>query len=413
VKWVWSPHKGRVVVRFLIPCLRLLASGLIGLIALGGGKVNPDMLVKANSYHSFSRYAILFFSIAFSIIIAEAGAHLYIRFVVKPKEKKYYTIKKPEKWIYTPHHYLVYTNKKNFKNGKQYHNSLGFRGGEFPQKKEIDEYRMVFLGGSTTYSSSIKDNQEIFTSYIQQHLDQSFPTKNNLVINAGVGGYSSHESLINLQFRVLDISPDVIFIYHGPNDVHTRYLPPDQYFRDNCGRRSMWRSDYVRWYHQSAFIRFALVRLGLWQAPDLYRLVSSDEYVHADHRFPDIINPVTNKPFGEYVAKNKPSYFRDNIESMIAIAKSRSISVVLITFAWSQGFGSYMDSHYYQEAIAEQNEILRELALKKKVFLLDLESSFPKDKQLFVDGVHLNKLGSIKKADIIYHFILENGLHYK
>ena len=39
------------------------------------------------------------------------------------------------------------------------------------------------------------------------------------VINAGIPGWTTAESLINLHFRVLELSPDMVIICHAVNDT--------------------------------------------------------------------------------------------------------------------------------------------------------------------------------------------------
>ena len=87
----------------------------------------------------------------------------------------------------------------------------------------------IFPGNSATYPRQLEAS-----------LRKRFPLLGLDVINAGVSGYSSMESLINLQFRVLALEPDLIIIYHAINDVGTRLVDPELYRSDNSGRRKAW-----------------------------------------------------------------------------------------------------------------------------------------------------------------------------
>ena len=68
---------------------------------------------------------------------------------------------------------------------------------------------------------------------LEKILVEKYKYENIEVINAGVPGYTSWETLINFQFRVLDIEPDLIIIYHGTNDTHARLVLPKFYQSDN------------------------------------------------------------------------------------------------------------------------------------------------------------------------------------
>ena len=57
------------------------------------------------------------------------------------------------------------------------------------------------------------------------------------MINAGLAGWSSWESMINFQLRLLDLEPDLIIVYHAVNVLHARLVwPPEAYQPDNSGR---------------------------------------------------------------------------------------------------------------------------------------------------------------------------------
>ena len=92
------------------------------------------------------------------------------------------------------------------------------------------------MGGSTTYSYDIEDFKKSYPDLLEKYL-QKKDFDNIEVINAGGGGWSSWESLINLELRVLDLDPDLVIIYHGINDIHTRLVwPPEVYQGDNSAQ---------------------------------------------------------------------------------------------------------------------------------------------------------------------------------
>ena len=54
---------------------------------------------------------------------------------------------------------------------------------------------------------------------LEDFLNSSFDSPRFEVINAGTPGWTSAESLINLQFRLLELNPDMIIIYEAVNDT--------------------------------------------------------------------------------------------------------------------------------------------------------------------------------------------------
>ena len=148
--------------------------------------------------------------------------------------------KRPPK--FTPHHYLSYTLTPNYKsaNGLDKYNSLGFRGPDITIPKPENLYRIVILGGSSAFDSSVKDWQKDSTKVLESELRRLYDTNNIEVINGATPGWNSWEDLANFEFRVLDLEPDLILIYQGVNDVHTRLVNPSAYRGDNSARRKVW-----------------------------------------------------------------------------------------------------------------------------------------------------------------------------
>ena len=79
-------------------------------------------------------------------------------------------------------------------------------------------------------------------------------------MNAGVPGYSSYESVVNLEFRVLDLHPDVIFFYEAINDVPPRLVwPPSAYRGDNSGfLADRWSLEEPSLLERSTLVRAAM-----------------------------------------------------------------------------------------------------------------------------------------------------------
>jgi lysophospholipase L1-like esterase len=100
-------------------------------------------------------------------------------------------------------------------------NSLGFRGEEISASKPPGTYRIVALGGSTTfgYHRSIKTTEETYPFKLEAELRRRLPGRKIEVINGGVPGYTLRTSLVNFVSRITWLQPDMIIVYHGINDV--------------------------------------------------------------------------------------------------------------------------------------------------------------------------------------------------
>ena len=166
--------------------------------------------------------------------------------------------------LFSPHHYLGYGLAPNLRHRTNLHNSYGYRGEEFSLHKPDGSYRIVAVGGSTTYGIDIEDFRHSYPYQLGEYLRQQ-GHENVEVINAGVVGYTSHQTLINIQFRVLPLQPDLVVIYQGYNDIHSRFVYPfSECQGDNSGHVAPYSTDIVMppiWEYSTA-LRILGIRSG-------------------------------------------------------------------------------------------------------------------------------------------------------
>ena len=123
------------------------------------------------------------------------------------------------------HSYLAYSPKPNHETGygskhrKTTHNSAGYRGELVDIPKPEGVYRVLCLGGSSTHGTTPNTDADTWPARLQVHLNEQAQGKRVEVLNFGVFGYSTFESLINLALRGIDYQPDLVLVYHTINDV--------------------------------------------------------------------------------------------------------------------------------------------------------------------------------------------------
>ena len=300
---------------------------------------------------------------------------------------------------FIPHHYLVYQNNPLYFNE---HNSLGLRGPEVVIPKPKGFYRIVVTGGSTTYDYGIKSWKDDFARQLQRELRQIYSYDKIEVINGGVTGYSSYESLINLEFKLLDTEPDMMIIYDNLNDVHARMVNPAFYKGDNSGRRKVFNSELEFPWNWT----FARLLAGHTIGVDTYTSTSTTAFMSKESTFIDKINGTPD----EVLAKNKPVYFLRNLRSMLGIAREFDVNVILATFAYTDKMNDYIVSPHYKKAISEQNDIIRQLSSSEHINFYDHATEFPNEAKYFIDGRHLNENGAKLKGAMFANYISKNKL---
>jgi len=227
-------------------------------------------------------------------------------------------------------------------------------------------------------------------------LKNEYGYKNVEIINAGVGGYTSWESLINLQFRVLETEPDLIIVYHGVNDVHPR-MRQTPYAADNSGYRKQWQLPPSRFWEQSSFIRVILRWTALSTRIGLPHVVSSEGI--------DLgIAPM------DVLQSHPPIYFQRNLINMVAVAHANGIDVVLATWAHSPHLKDYASSDHYIAGFKENNNVVKATAEEHGATLFDFANLMDSDIKYWADGRHVNEEGALLKAQLFASFVDEEGL---
>jgi lysophospholipase L1-like esterase len=350
------------------------------------------------------------FSILLTFFLLEIGARLWLNYLAPPALYDRYvlfTSIDPKELAWTPHQYLVYSPTPNYRKGQTFHNSLGYRNDEFSLEKPSNVYRIVALGGSSTYDIRIEDNHKTFTAQLEKLLTEEYGYQNVEVINAGVPGYNSWEILTNLEFRVLDLDPDLIIIYEGTNDVHARLVEPRSYRGDNSGRRQPWAVPPVPVWEHSALLRIVSRMTNFTRQVSVDDFTSSPTFLSWPFEFrldEDGVDP-TN-----VLEQNPPIYFQRNLENIIAISKEHGIEVLFATWAHSPYLNDYASKDYYQQGFQENNEVVKEVANRHHIPLFDFAEVMPQDAKYWADGRHSNEAGALLKAVLFAEFIHTQGL---
>lgn len=345
-------------------------------------------------------------SILITGLVLEIGARIWLNVLATPEQYAEYVLftdLRPEQYQLTKHHYLNYYPTPNYHQGLTSHNSLGFRNQEFPAQKSSGVYRIAVLGGSATYTIKVKDNRKAFPAQLENFLNTHYGYKQVEVINAGTPGYTSWESLINLEFRVLDLEPDLVIIYHAINDVHARLVLPEAYRGDSSGYRQQWMPPRIPLIEHSCLLRICLRRLGLLHQVNLNIFVGTDTF-----RGPGTLQ-ATDEQLFTLLRQNPPVYFRRNLINMIAIAQAQHITIMLATWAYSPYFQSPYTTPPYRQGIQEHNAVIKDVARTDHVPCFDFAALMPQDQQYWADESHVNEQGALVQAELFAKFIHESG----
>jgi len=318
-----------------------------------------------------------------------------------------------------PHPYLAYANKPGYSSdqrasgGKQIaHNALGFRGPETTWDKPEGVWRIVCLGGSSTYGHGPSSNATTWPMRLQDHLNAAVLPKRVEVINAGCQGYSTFESLINLSIRLVDFEPDLVVTYHAINDMRCALWREAQH--DNSHWRAIWPVE------RPSLVDRLLGRTTTW------RLLRSLDPTWRARRSGDLGWYAIVGYGGEDYALSPAAEVgfasvRRNLESIAALARGHGAQVLfgLEAMRWSdlERFGT---AEAQRAGLQRVLDITREVGAAHEIPVVDLAAALEgeADRQraengsdrIFTSEVHLTDEGADLLARTLAQAILELGL---
>lgn len=298
---------------------------------------------------------------------------------------------------YVPHPYLVYVlNPRQTylefygQPPKHFINSLGFRGKEFTKEKSPGVYRIICIGASTTFSLGESDETKTYPQQLEDDLNSVFDSPRFEVINAGTPGWTSAESLINFQFRLLELKPDMIITYEGVNDTFAARMKDEG------------KSDYSNFRQIVDYKPATALERFLFSVSGIYRFY----FIHSRNISFDI-NSISTKPYPEpdVLIKNLDTatgkIFRSNLESIVAIAKSRNITPVLMTMGHGVGWDQALRKPVrYHPVLARFNQITRDVAGETGADLVDFEA-VAQPSYFLEDLIHLKREGNTAMAQFL------------
>lgn len=286
---------------------------------------------------------------------------------------------------YVPHHYLGYVPGPTFEQGTDRHNRHGFRGDDFPLAKPEDEFRICCLGGSATYGTAVSDHRAAYPSRLERGLRES-GLANVRVINGGVGGWTSWESSLDFELRIVETEPDLVIYRCDYGDVLARCVwPTNRYQPDNSGYRRPKLPLSERPDHPTSFA-WRMFRNGVFGSEVVKR--------HEEH----LLRPapsflLTDLPEASMtrqtevlnytrlaLATNSPVYFRENVKNLVVLAGLQGAAVVLISSSGEsvpqQLAGIEREA---RQALDQQNAVLKHIAAKTEARFFDAAKARHRD----------------------------------
>lgn len=272
-------------------------------------------------------------------------------------------------------------------------NESGFLGPDVERTRRPGVTRIACLGGSTTggsvYEGYAGSYPGALAAVLEQRLDR--PVE---VLNFGVPGWTTAESLVHWMLDGQDYRPDLVLVHHASNDLFPRLAPG-------------FRSDYTHFFHPWSVHRPSWLHRFLTRWSDLYALPQLHD--PELELFAQVATPEWDLPLE--IAPGTEGAFRRNLESLIASVRGAGATPVLVTMAWDRTVDPTPRVRTYIRGLALHDAVVREVAQATACELFDLaQSDDPQLRESYRDLVHVTPEGNHRKAELAADFLIERGL---
>lgn len=287
-----------------------------------------------------------------------------------------------------------------------YVNKFGFRNEEIDLKKTPGTVRIMMLGDSFVMSTGLDDKTtwECLLNDSLKKLPQRYE-----IINAGGGGTTIDQQLVNLIDKITKFHPDYVVLFSSQKN--TMILD--------------YKTEYSIGWKISTFFYNISQCYAMVREKSALRTFKDNNYYIYDYRI-KITKPRIDKLMELY---------RKRLEQFYAVCKENNIGLiiglrpefipsglkelqqpldktrlaVLGTKLEKQGYLTYYEFEYYTQGLF--NLEMKSLAEKNGLFVFDGTIVFPQDKYpYFIDQMHLNQKGASLFADAMYSFIVKNKI---
>ena len=91
--------------------------------------------------------------------------------------------------------------------------------------KQANEYRIAIVGDSCTFGEGVPRTQDTFAQVLEDTLNRRQQAVTVKVLNYGASAYSVKEMASSLEYRMMDVQPDLVVFAMIPADLNTLRTP--------------------------------------------------------------------------------------------------------------------------------------------------------------------------------------------
>ena len=260
--------------------------------------------------------------------------------------------------------------------GNRYINTLGCRGEELEVEAEGNGYRVVCVGGSSCFGEAIDAPSATYPGELERLLSRNDEFDFE-VLNAGVPGYTSYQTLKRMRAELEKLSPDLVVVSHAQEDGSPARSFPDHELSARLDTR--WRSILHR------FAR-GVRRSELWRA------IGRGIELGAKASLPDSTH-----------ARVPLDRFESNLLALDSLADSLDFELLYVV-------EPQHDFHSTKPERSAYHEATRNVAKETERGLVDMLAVFRRHRHdlLFRGAVQQSERGASLMAEAVYGALREH-----
>lgn len=320
-------------------------------------------------------------------------------------------------------------------------NNKGLRGKEYSYTKDVSTFRILVLGDSFTAALQVAE-KGIFTSLLENQLNQHYSDTNFEVINAGIVGYGTANQLSFFTHEGYKYDPDLILLaFFTGNDILDNISPP--HYKLENGKlipiQAVYNPDIGTppWAKEGTFFR--KLRNYLYTHSRLYSVLIELLAYSLIQQSPDLINLLNSiglaeitRPVGNvgniYSFLQPPEEAWEMTEALIlkfhkeVQAQGSQLIIIILpdetevnTTKWEKLFQKYPDLFNRESVNEKPTKKLAQFLEKNGIPYLQLQPAFQayqqKNKEAVfyqIDG-HWKPRGHYIVSQEIYNYLIQNA----
>lgn len=262
-------------------------------------------------------------------------------------------------------------------------NAFGLRGPPIEKDKPPRTTRIAILGGSSVFGYLVSDGQEA-ARLLERTLTAA--GRDAQVLNAGVPGYNLFQTTHRYREVVAPLSPDIVILYLGWNDLTYLVSEEPAAQRHRVGHPYAWWERVLS--HSTLYGLIA------------YRLLSPP---------PRFVPPPATR--GEPTEAGA-AQFRENLRTLLDEIKAGGATPLIVAQVMAADAAAGADVRGYLGATPQQQQqnaalgqwvqqTLAQIAAEQQVPFVDASSVIAPTSEHLADAIHLTAAGEAKLAELL------------